>query len=145
MSVAGVFFMAIPMVAHCVLMFLPVLTGTSLSLFPNAGAATGKISPFVRFVFTANFRLVLNFLFCFVGRVIPGTQVVEMFITHDNIWRLAMAVLLFAVLFPFSMSNYGRRKWFGPTMLLHVICATLFTIDQIRRGAWVLLLWFWFS
>ncbi len=58
-----------------------------------------------------------------------------MFITHDNVWRTVMAVILFAVLFPFSMSNYGRKRWFGPTMLLHVICAILFTIDQIRRGS----------
>lgn len=72
------------------------------------------------------------------NRGVGGAQgvggVAEMFITHDNVWRLIMAVLLFGVLFPFSMSNYGRRKWFGPTMLLHVICAILFTIDQIRRG-----------
>ena len=58
----------------------------------------------------------------------------EMFITFDNVWRVLMACVLFGVAFPFSMSNYGRKKYFNATMLLHVFCASLFTIDQLRRS-----------
>jgi hypothetical protein len=102
--------MGIPMILHCVLIFLPALTGTPMSILP--GVPPSKVNPFV---------LVNN------GQA-------EMYITHDNIWRVIMACALFGVLFPLSMSNFARRKWFNATMLLHILCAAMFTIDQLRRS-----------
>merc|ERR1711991_282063 len=108
--ILGVFFMGIPMIVHCVLIFLPAFTGVPISVVASVPPA--KVNPFI-----------------FVNN-----GAAEIFITHDNIWRCFMAVALFGVLFPFSMSNYGRRKWFNGTMLLHIFCAALFTIDQLRRA-----------
>lgn len=117
--ILGVFFMGIPMIVHCVLIFLPPLTGIPLNLVTNP--PPNKINPFI---------MVRN-----PNSVNPlALPSPEIFITHDNIWRVAMAIVLFGVIFPFSMSNYGRKRWFTATMTLHVVCAALFTIDQIRRA-----------
>ena len=43
-----------------------------------------------------------------------------------------MTILI--VLFPLSMSNWGRKKSFSNTQWLHLGCAFLFTFDMIRRS-----------
>lgn len=58
-----------------------------------------------------------------------------MFVSHDDIFRIILMTLLFAVLFPLSMSNSGRRKGFSATQWLHIGCALCFTFDQIRRSS----------
>merc|ERR1711991_167337 len=102
--------MGIPMIAHCLLIFLPSMTGVTLNLAP--GVPPTKVNPFI----------------------MHNNAEAQMFITHDNVWRASMACILFGILFPLSMSNWARRKYFNATMLLHVFCAALFTIDQLRRA-----------
>ena len=108
--ILGVFFMAIPMVLHCVIIFLPPMTGTPLTLV--FGPPATKVSPFIW----------------------NNNGQAEMFITHDNVWRALMSIVVFGILFPFSMSNFGRKYYFSPTMLLHIFCALIFTIDMVRRA-----------
>ncbi len=108
--VLGLFFMGIPMVAHCLLIFLPGLSGQPLLV-----TGPTPVSAVNQFVWANN--------------LLP-----EVFLTHDNVWRLIMVIALFGVVFPFSVSNYARRKWYGPSLLLHILAAVLFTIDQLRRS-----------
>ena len=113
--VLGVFFMAIPLVIHCLLIFLPGIMGVPLRL-GGPGSPGAKVSPFV-WANTAN--------------AIPTA---EMFITHDNVYRAILIVLLFCILFPFSMSNWGRKRYFSATQFLHLLCVAAFSIDMLRKA-----------
>ena len=107
--------MSIPLVLHCLLIFLPAMVGVPLRL-GGPGSPGTKVSPFV-WANTAN---------------TPATA--EMFITHDNAYRATLVVLLFCILFPFSMSNWGRKRYFSATQILHLLCVTVFSIDMLRKA-----------
>ncbi len=111
--ILGVFFMAIPLVVHCLLVFLPSMNGVPLRLVINPPQT--KVTPFI---------------FANVNAV-PAAA--EMFITHDNVYRAILVVLLFVFVLPFSMSNWARKRWFSTTQFLHLLAITVFSIDMIRK------------
>lgn len=108
----GLFFMAIPMMIHCWLVFLPPLAGVPIST--AAKRPPNKVTPFI---FPTD-----------------GDTVASMFVSHDDLFRIVLMTVLFGVLFPLSMSNKGRGRYFTPTQWLHIGAAFLFTIDMIRRS-----------
>jgi hypothetical protein len=108
--ILGVFFMALPMLIHIFCAFLPAMTGVPLSAGEIRSAT--RVTPFI---FSNN------------GKV-------EMFLSHDDLFRAGLMIVLFAFLMPFSISNFARNKWFSPTQWLHMFGAALFTIDMIRRS-----------
>ncbi len=81
-----------------------------------------------------------------------STDTAQVFLSWDDVYRMVLMIVLFGIVFPFSMSNFARRKWFGPTqwvrargtggsrcdlltvLQLHLAAAAMFTIDQLRRS-----------
>lgn len=112
--ILGVFFMIIPLCLHCLLIFLPALGGNPLILVDVPPPT--KVSPFV-WGNQAN---------------VPPTA--EMFITTDNVYRTTMTLLCFLVLLPFSMSNWGRKRFFSATQFLHFLAIIVFSIDMLRKA-----------
>lgn len=110
--ILGMFFMAIPMIIHLLITFLPALAGVPLSLGPLRPA--NKVTPFI------------------VGNTVTGSA--EIFLTFDDIYRITSSLFLFCVLFPFSIANQTRKRWFTPTQWLHIAGALMFGVDMIRRS-----------
>ena len=110
--ILGVFFMTIPMIAHLLITFLPALSGVPLTI--SANRAVHKVTPFIAYN--------------------PLTGSAEMFLIFDDFYRLILSLFLFLIVFPFSMSNWTRKRWFSPTQWLHIAGAALFSVDMIRRS-----------
>jgi NAD(P)H-flavin reductase len=110
--ILGMFFMGIPMIIHLTITFLPAMTGVPLHV--NAARVANKVSPFI----APN----------------PATGVAEIFLTFDDIYRTVLSLTLFVLVFPFSISNFARKRWFSLTQWLHIAGAALFSIDMIRRS-----------
>jgi hypothetical protein len=110
--ILGMFFMAIPMIIHLLITFLPAMAGVPLTI--SALRAPNKVTPFI----APN----------------PATGVAEMFLTFDDIYRVVSSLFLFLVVFPFSIANATRKRWFSPTQWLHIGGAAMFAVDMIRRS-----------
>lgn len=109
--VVGAWFMALPMLVHVLSPFIPVMAGVPLTTGqPRAGT---RVTPFI---FSNN------------------NADAEMFLAFDDLFRIAMMIFLYAFLFPFSISNFARNRWFGTAHWMHMFGAALFTIDHIRRS-----------
>ena len=108
--ILGVFFMSIPMVLHCLLVFFPAITGSGLSV--SQVRPTTRVTPFIFF----------------------NNDGVSMFLSIDDVFRLVLVMVVFLIIFPFSVSNYARMKYWNVAQWLHIFGAALFTLDMLRRS-----------
>ncbi len=108
--VLGFFFMGVPLLVHLYLILISAMAGTPLSIGPLR-----PVTPVTPFVHINNFNL-------------------EVFMSFDDIFRLALSSFLFLIVFPFSISNWARNRYFTVAHWLHIMGALLFSIDMLRRS-----------
>ncbi len=106
----GFMFMAVPMVVHMWLVLLSPMANVPLST-----AAQRPANPVTPFIFVNNFAL-------------------EVFLSTDDIFRMVLSCFLFLIVFPFSISNWARNKFFTVAHWLHILAAILYSIDMLRRS-----------
>lgn len=106
----GVVFMAIPMMLHVWSIFFPAMAGTPLNVFPNRPPGTPFYIPPI------------------VGGDPGGVN-----LASNDLYRLVLMTVIFGVIFPWTMSNKGRKSKFSLTIWAHLICGFLFTIDLLRQ------------
>jgi hypothetical protein len=105
----------IPMVLHIFLTFIPMMAGVPTQLGETrAPPPIGGVTPFIRFD--------------------TGANAAVMYLTIDDIFRAVLMMVLFLGLFPFSIANAARKRWFSITQWIHMVAACIFTIDMIRRS-----------
>ncbi len=89
--------MLIPMIIHIAVTYFPIMAGVPVTL--NAVRALPGVNPtpFIRFDTT------------------PGVNGAVMFLVFDDIYRSVLMFVLFVVMFPFSIANQSRKRWFSLT------------------------------
>jgi hypothetical protein len=108
--ILGFLFMGVPLVSHMLLIFFPPMAGVPLNV--QAGRAALSVTPFI---YTNN-------------------RAVNMLLNFDDVFRLVQSLLLFCVVFPFSISNWARNKHFALAHWMHICGAALFSVDMVRRS-----------
>jgi hypothetical protein len=107
----GFIFMGVPIVAHIMLIFIAAMDGTPLATGPvRPGQA---VTPFI-----------------WVNNQLPAV-----FLSFDDLFRLTLTFFLFLVVFPFSINNWARKRYFTMAHWVHIAAAALFSIDMIRRSS----------
>jgi len=100
----GIVFMAIPMLLHVWTIFLPAVTGVQLSVFAQRPPGL----PF----YTPEFGVSM---------------------ASNDVFRLVEMTVLFLLLFPLSMSNRFRGRFFTISLWTHIVAAFLYFIDLVRQ------------
>jgi len=93
------------------LVFLPAIQGVAVTSTAGPRPAS-SVTPFIFF----------------------NNNVPNMFVSFDDIFRLALVTVLFCLVFPLSVSNLVRNKFFTLAQWLHIGAAGLYTVDFLRRS-----------
>ena len=122
---AGIFLIAIPSLAHVLVIFLPPLVdGTALKYYPPS---------------TFNYSSSpdhLNWSKFWDPAAVQGWTFNDhtgVHLTADEIYRFMLVVVLFCFFFPLSRSNYANQRSYSLAMTLHVFAGIWYAIDNIRK------------
>ena len=122
---AGIFLIAIPSVAHVLVIFVPpLIDGTALKYYPPS---------------TFNFSSSpdhLNWSKFWDPAAVQGWTFNDhtgVHLTSDEIYRFLLMIVLFCFFFPLSRSNYANQKSYTLAITLHAFAGIWYAIDNIRK------------
>ena len=122
---AGIFLIAIPSLAHVLVIFVPpLIDGTDLKYYPPS---------------TFNFsksRDHLNWSKFWDPAAVQGWTFNDhtgVHLTADEIYRFTLMIVIFCFFFPLSRSHYANQRSYSLAMALHVFAGTWYAIDNIRK------------
>ena len=122
---AGIFLIAIPSLAHVLVIFVPpLIDGTALKYYPpsnfNYSSSPGH----------------LNWSKIWDPAAVQGWTFNDhtgVHLTSDEIYRFVLMIVLFCLLFPLSRSNYLNHRSYSLAMTLHAFAGIWYAIDNIRK------------
>ena len=121
----GIFLIAIPSVAHVLVIFVPpLIDGTSLKYYPPSTFNYSKSPDHLNWSTFWDPAAVNNFTF---------NDHTGVHLTSDEIYRLVLMIVLFCFLFPLSRSEYLNNRSYSVAIGLHVLAGVWYSIDNIRK------------
>lgn len=122
---AGIFLIAIPSLAHVLVIFLPPLVdGTALKYYPPSTFNYSSYSDHLNWSKFWDPAAVQDWTF---------NDHTGVHLTSDELYRFALMIVLFCIFFPLSRSNYANQRSYSLAMTLHVIAGIWYAIDNIRK------------
>lgn len=122
---AGIFLIAVPSLAHVLVIFVPpLIDGTELKYYPPS---TFNYSTFPDH---------LNWTKPWDPAAVEGWTFNDhkgVHLTSDEIYRFVLMIVLFCFFFPLSRSNYANQRSYSLAMALHVFAGIWYAIDNIRK------------
>lgn len=122
---AGIFLMAVPSLAHVLVIFVPpLIDGTELKYYPPS---------------TFNYSTSpdhLNWTKPWDPAAVEGWTFNDhkgVHLTSDEIYRFVLMIVLFCFFFPLSRSNYANQRSYSLAMALHIFAGIWYAIDNIRK------------
>ncbi|XP_068716302.1 uncharacterized protein [Montipora foliosa] len=122
---AGIFLIAIPSLAHVLVIFVPPLVdGTALKYYPPS---------------TFNYSTYpdhLNWSTFWDPAAVHGWTFNDhngVHLTVDEIYRFVLMIVLFCIFFPLSRSHYVNQRSYSLAIALHVFAGIWYAIDNIRK------------
>jgi hypothetical protein len=101
-------FLAIPMIVHMWIIFVPVIAGVPFRLYHVGETPPAvKLNPFV-----------------------DGNGTI--FMLPEDFLRLPLAILVFMILLPLSVANYTRLRSWTISHWLHIFGAAIYVMDFLR-------------
>ena len=122
---AGIFLIAIPSLAHVLVIFLPPLVdGTALKYYPPSTFNYSSYSDHLNWSEFWDPAAVQNWTF---------NDHTGVHLTADEIYRFMVIIVLFCFFFPLSRSNYATQRSYSLAMALHLFAGVWYAIDNIRK------------
>ncbi|XP_022792345.1 uncharacterized protein LOC111331484 isoform X2 [Stylophora pistillata] len=122
---AGIFLLAIPSVAHVLLIFVPpLIDGTQLLYYPPSTFNYSKYPDH------------LNWTKFWDPAALQGWTFNDhkgVHLTSDEIYRFMLVIVIFCLIVPLSRSNYANKRSYSLAMALHVFAGIWYAIDNIRK------------
>ena len=122
---AGIFLIAIPSLAHVLVIFVPpLIDGTELKYYPPS---TFNYSTYLDH---------LNWTKFWDPAAVQGWTFNDhkgVHLTADEIYRFVLMIILFCFFFPLTRSNYANQRSYSLAMALHVFAGIWYAIDNIRK------------
>ncbi|XP_078378687.1 uncharacterized protein LOC144661740 [Oculina patagonica] len=122
---AGIFLIAIPSLAHVLVIFVPpLIDGTDLKYYPpstfNYSNSPGH----------------MNWSKFWDPAAVQGWTFNDhtgVHLTADEIYRFVLMIVIFCLFFPLSRSNYANQRSYSLAMALHVFAGIWYAVDNIRK------------
>lgn len=122
---AGIFLLAIPSLAHVLIIFLPpLIDGTQLKYYPPSTFNYSKYPDH------------LNWTKFWDPAAVQGWTFNDhkgVHLTSDEIYRFMLVIVIFCLFVPLSRSNYANKRSYSLAMALHVFAGIWYAIDNIRK------------
>ena len=122
---AGIFLMAIPSLAHVLVIFVPpLIDGTELKYYPPS---------------TFNYSTYpdhLNWTKFWDPAAVQGWTFNDhrgVHLTSDEVYRFMLIIVIFCIFVPLSRSHYANQRSYSLAMALHVFAGIWYAIDNIRK------------
>ncbi|XP_068670298.1 uncharacterized protein [Montipora foliosa] len=123
--IAGIFLIAIPTLAHVLVMFVPPLVdGTALIYYPPSAFNYSTYPDHLNWSTFWDPAAVHDWTYNDHNGV---------HITSDEIYRLVLMIALFCIFFPLSRSQYVNQRSYSLAMALHAFAGIWYAIDNIRK------------
>ena len=121
----GIFLIAIPSVAHVLVIFVPpLIDGTSLKYYPPSSFNYSKSPDHLNWSTFWDPAAVTNWTF---------NDHRGVHLTADEIYRFVTMIVLFCFLFPLSRSEYLNNRSYSTAITLHVFAGIWYAVDNIRK------------
>ncbi|KAJ7355034.1 hypothetical protein OS493_028242 [Desmophyllum pertusum] len=122
---AGIFLIAIPSLAHVLVIFVPpLIDGTDLKYYPPSTFNFSKYPYHMNWTKFWDPAAVQGWTF---------NDHTGVHLTSDEIYRFTLVIVLFCFFFPLSRSNYATQRSYSFAMALHVFAGIWYAIDNIRK------------
>ena len=124
-TIAGIFLIAIPTLAHVLVIFVPpLIDGTELNYYPPSAFNYSKYPDH------------LNWSRFWDPAAVEGWTFNDyrgVHLTSDEIYRFLIMIVIFCILFPVSRSHYANKRSYSLAMALHIFAGILYAIDNFRK------------
>ncbi|KAK2548788.1 hypothetical protein P5673_030931 [Acropora cervicornis] len=122
---AGIFLIAIPSLAHVLVIFVPPLVdGTALKYYPPSMFNYSSSPDHLNWSTFWDPAAVHGWTF---------NDHTGVHLTADEIYRFVLMIVLFCIFFPLSRSQYVNRRSYSLAMALHVFAGIWYAADNIRK------------
>ena len=124
-TVAGIFLIAIPSLAHVLVIFVPpLIDGTELKYYPPSTFNFSKYPDHLNWSKFWDPAAVQGWTF---------NDHTGVHLTADEIYRFVLMIVIFCFFFPLSRSNYANQRSYSLAMALHVFAGIWYAVDNIRK------------
>ena len=122
---AGVFLMAIPSLAHVLVIFVPpLIDGTKLKYYPPSTFNFSKYPDHLNWSEFWDPAAVQGWTF---------NDHTGIHLTADEIYRFMIIIVIFCIFVPLSRSHYANHRSYSLAMALHIFAGIWYAIDNIRK------------
>ena len=122
---AGVFLMAIPSLAHVLVIFVPpLIDGTKLKYYPPSTFNYSKYPDHLNWSEFWDPAAVQGWTF---------NDHTGVHLTADEMYRFMIVVVIFCIFVPLSRSHYANHRSYSLAMALHIFAGIWYAIDNIRK------------
>ena len=122
---AGIFLIAIPSLAHVLVIFVPpLIDGTELKYYPPSTFNFSKYSDHLNWSKIWDPAAVQGWTF---------NDHTGIHLTADEIYRFVLMIVIFCFFFPLSRSNYANQRSYSLAMALHIFAGIWYAVDNIRK------------
>ena len=122
---AGIFLMAIPSLAHVLVIFVPpLIDGTDLKYYPPSTFNFSKSPDHLNWSKFWDPAAVQGWTF---------NDHTGVHLTADEIYRFMLIIVVFCIFVPVSRSHYANQRSYSLAMALHVFAGIWYAIDNIRK------------
>ncbi|KAJ7382880.1 hypothetical protein OS493_032253 [Desmophyllum pertusum] len=123
----GIFLMAIPSLAHVLVIFVPpLIDGTDLKYYPPSTFNFSKYPDHLNWTKFWDPAAVQGWTF---------NDHTGVHLTSDEIYRFMIVIVIFCIFVPLSRSNYANQRSYSLAMALHVFAGIWYAVDNIRKIA----------